>query len=171
MTDAGGDPDAGSDDGARRNQGAGNEDGPGGDDGARRDQSAETADETGWRDPEWDDPDPGGFDAGPAAVGVLVALAGGLFLLEPLVGGPEVGGVAVRPFVLSAGVLGLAFALGAAVFWRRAQRTVALAHLVGAGGWLALFAAASLGSGLLVTLGLAVVVGGAVAMVLERTRQ
>jgi hypothetical protein len=57
-------------------------------------------------------------DAGPAAVGCVVALAGALFLAEPLVGPVPVGGRDVPVAALSFVVLAVAFDLGAVVFYR-----------------------------------------------------
>ncbi|WP_121820489.1 hypothetical protein [Halostella salina] len=111
------------------------------------------------------------FDTAGAAVGTLVGLAGLLFLAQPLVGSVRVGGVAVPPFVLSAGVLGVGFALGAVLFRRQGRRTAARVHGVGALAWLALFAGASVGSQTLVVAGVLVVVAGALTLGAEAARR
>ncbi len=106
-------------------------------------------------------------DAGPAAVGCVVALAGALFLAEPLVGPVPVGGIAVPVAVLSFAALAVAFDLGAVVFYRRGHRPAALAHGVAGLGWTLLVAGPLLGSVAVVWLGMAVVVGGAVFLVVD----
>jgi len=111
------------------------------------------------------------FDAAGAAVGTVVGLAGLLFLADPLVGPVSLGGVAVRPFVLSAGVLGVGFALGAVLFGRQGRRTVARVHGVGAVVWLALFAGASVGSPTLVVAGVVLVAAGALTLGAEAARR
>ncbi|WP_135821344.1 hypothetical protein [Halostella litorea] len=111
-------------------------------------------------------PDPAGV-----AVGTVVGLAGLLFLADPYVGAVRVGGVTVRPFVLSAGVLGVGFALGAALFGRQGRRTAARIHAVGAVAWLALFAGASVGSPTLVVAGVVLVAAGALTLGAEAARR
>jgi len=111
------------------------------------------------------------FDLAGAAVGTLVGLAGLLFLGQPFVGAVRIGGVAVPLFVLSAGVLGVGFALGAVLFRRQGRRTAARVHGVGAVAWLALFAGASVGSSVLVVLGVAVVAAGALTLGAEAARR
>jgi hypothetical protein len=94
---------------------------------------------------EWDDP-PGvgeesrggvldAVDPGEAAVGVLVGLAGVLFLLQPVV--PRLGTetIWVRPFVLSGGVFAAGLGLGAVVYHRRDRRLRALGHGGMGVGW------------------------------------
>jgi len=98
------------------------------------------------------------FEAGPAAVGTLVGLAGLLFLLEPVVDPLAVGPLRVRPVALSALVLAVALLAGAVVFARRGRRRVALAHGVFGVAWTAVVLGTALGSG-------AVLVGGVVAVV------
>lgn len=95
------------------------------------------------------------------AVGSVVGCAGVLFLAQPFVGTIDVGGAAVPAFVLSAGVLGLGFAVGAVGFRYRGERRIAAGHAVGAVAWLALFLGGSVGSQALVVLGVVAVVAGA----------
>ena len=98
-------------------------------------------------------------DAGPALVGVLVGLAGLLFLAEPVVD-PAAGGLRVRPVALSAGVLAVAFCAGAAVFARRGRRLFALAHAVFGVAWTAVVAGTALGSGAVLVAGVVLAVAG-----------
>ena len=107
------------------------------------------------------------LDAGPVAVGAVVALAGVLFLAEPFVDPLSLGGARVPVSVLSFIALAVGLDLGALVFYRRGQRTAALAHGVAGAGWTLLVAGPLLGSALLLWLGVAVVVGGAVFLVAE----
>jgi hypothetical protein len=110
------------------------------------------------------------IDYGSAAVGTLVGLAGLLFLVEPVVGPLALGGLRVRPVALSTVVLALGFGLGGVVYLRRGQRLIGIAHAVGAVGWGLLALAPAFGSETALVLGLAVVVGGAVALVVQGSR-
>lgn len=96
-------------------------------------------------------------DRGPLLVGVLVALAGVAFLVDPLVGAVTVGGVVVRPFVLSAGILAAAFGVGAVVFHRRENAFVARIHVIGAVAWALLFVGVVTGIGTLALLAVGLV--------------
>ena len=107
----------------------------------------------------------------PLVVGALVALAGVLFLLEPLVGPIPLFGVPTPPFVLSAAVLALGFGLGAAVYLRRGRRLVGIAHAIGADGFGLVVSGTALGSGLAFFLGVAVLVGGSVFLVSQSSRR
>lgn len=111
------------------------------------------------------DIDPASF-----AVGTLVGLAGVLFLLEPVAGPIRVFGVATPLFVLSAAVLATGFGLGAVVYLRRGHRLIGLAHAVGAGGFGLVVSATALGSGVVLLLGIAVLVGGCVFLVSQLSR-
>jgi hypothetical protein len=107
------------------------------------------------------------IDAGPAAVGTVVALAGLLFLAGPFLDPVPVGGVSVPVAAFSFVVLAVGLDLGAVVFYRRGQRTAALAHGVAGLGWTLLVAGPLVGSTGLLWLGVAVVVGGAAFLVVE----
>jgi hypothetical protein len=109
-------------------------------------------------------------DAGPVVVGCVVALAGLLFLAEPFVGPVAVGGADVPVGALSFVVLAVAFDLGAVVFYRRGQRTVALAHGVAGLGWTLVVVGPFVGGLPLLWLGIAVVVGGSAFLVVELAR-
>lgn len=109
-------------------------------------------------------------DPGRLLVGGGMALAGALFLAQPLVDPVALGGVRVAPFALSAVVLAVALDAGAVVFYRRGERTAALAHGVAGLGWSLVVSGPVLGSGAVLFLGLAVVVGGAVFLVFETRR-
>ena len=99
-------------------------------------------------------------DGGPALVGVLVGLAGLLFLAEPVVDPVAAGGLRVRPVALSAVVLAVAFCAGAAVFARRGRRLFALAHAVFGVAWTAVVAGTALGSGAVLVAGVVLAVAG-----------
>jgi len=107
------------------------------------------------------------LDAGPTAVGGVMALAGFLFLAEPFVDPLLVGSLRVPVAAFSFVALAAALDLGAVVFYRRDQQTASLAHGVAGLGWTLLVAGPLLGSVLVLWLGIAVVVGGAVFLVVE----
>jgi hypothetical protein len=69
-------------------------------------------------------------ELGRTVVGALVGLAGLLFLLQPVTGPVDVGGVPVQPTAASPVVLAVGFALGAIVFYRQGRRLFAGAHAV-----------------------------------------
>jgi hypothetical protein len=107
------------------------------------------------------------YDYASLLVGAFVAVAGVLFLAEPLVDPIALGSTRVRPVALSVVVLSVGFGLGAVVFLRRGARLVGLAHAIGASGWGLVAAGTALGSGLGLILGLAILVGGSVFLVLQ----
>jgi hypothetical protein len=100
------------------------------------------------------------LEAGPVAVGLLVGLAGLLFLATPVVGPVTLGGLAVSPVALSAVVLTAGFTLGAVVFARRGRRLFALAHGIFAVAWALLVAGPLLGNGDLLLAGVVVLIAG-----------
>ncbi|WP_254272070.1 hypothetical protein [Haloarcula marina] len=100
------------------------------------------------------------FELGPMAVGVLVGLAGLLFLLAPVVDPVAVGGGAVSVVALSAVVLTAGFSLGTVVFARRGHRLFAIAHGVFAVAWVLLVLGPLLGVGDLLVAGVVVLVAG-----------
>lgn len=110
------------------------------------------------------------IDAGPAAVGVLVAAAGVLFLVDPVVGPVSLGGLRARPVALSAVVLAAGFGLGAAVFSRRGHRRFAFAHAVFGLAWAGVVVGTAVGSGLVVVAAVLLVVAGSGAL-LEGARR
>ncbi len=129
---------------------------------------ADGADRTPWADePEPDEGWRGALDLepGPSAVGVLVGVAGLLFLIEPFVRYVPLGPVRARPVALSAVVLAAGFLLGFVVFLRRGRRTIAFGHGVFALAWGGLVAGVVAGSGLLLFGGVAVLVAGAITLV------
>jgi hypothetical protein len=101
-------------------------------------------------------------ELGPAAVGVLVGLAGLLYLVTPVVqpNPIPVGSVAVSTVVLSAAVLAVGFTLGAVVFARRGHRLFALAHAVFAVAWALLVVGPLVGSSGVLLAGVVVLVAG-----------
>ncbi len=110
-------------------------------------------------------------DPVPVVVGALMALAGGLFLAEPVVDPIPVGGQAVPVAAISFVALAAALDVGAVLFYWRGERAAALGHGVAGLGWTLLVAGPLLGSGLLWFLGLAVVIGGAVFLFVEVYRR
>lgn len=108
----------------------------------------------------------GDLDPWPVAVGVLLGLAGLLFLLEPL----PVGGLRVRPVALSAVTLALGLDLGAVVFLRRGQRFVGLAHAIAGAGFTALVVAVAVDSGTLAVSAVLVLGGGVLFLTYEASR-
>lgn len=124
-------------------------------------------------------PDPGPtvrprrLDYGSVAVGLLVGLAGLLFLLEGVVDPVPVGGFRVRPVALSAVLLALGLDLGAFVFLRQGRRLVGLAHAIGGAGFTALVVAVAIDSGTLAVSAVLVLGGGILFLIYEvyRTRR
>jgi hypothetical protein len=109
----------------------------------------------------------GQVELGPAAVGTVMALSGLLFLAQPFVEPIPVAGTEVPVVALSFVALAAGLDLGAFVFYRRGQRTAALAHGVAGRGWTLLVVGPLFGSVTTMWLGIAVVVGGAVFLVVE----
>ena len=137
-------------------------------------------DSTTWHHDEFDDPDglfddaddcQRGLDPMPLVVGAFVALSGVLLLIQPVVPSVTVLGTAVPPFVLAPAPLSLGFAIGTVGFARRGERTVALAHAIGAVGFGAMFLATGIGGLGVLWLGLAVVLGGVVFLVVDSARR
>ena len=110
-------------------------------------------------------------DPMPLVVGAFVALSGLLLFVQPVVRSVRVLGTAVPPFLLAPAPLSLGFAVGAVGFARRGERTVALAHAVGAVGFGLLFLATGVGSVRFLWLGLAVVLGGVTFLVVDARRR
>lgn len=111
-----------------------------------------------------------GLDPMPLVVGAFVALSGLLLLVQPAVRTVTLFGTAVPPFVLAPAPLSIGFGIGAFGFARRGERTVALAHAIGAVGFGLLFLATGVGGLLFLWLGLAVVLGGVVFLMLDSVR-
>ena len=141
---------------------------------------AATEAEADWRDDEFDDPDGlfadddggrDGVDPMPLVVGAFVAASGVLLLAQPVVPTVDVLGERVPTFVLAPAPLSLGLAIGTVGFARRGQRTVALAHGVGAVGFGAMFLATGVGSTLFLWAGIAVVLGGVVFLVADVVRR
>ncbi|MES3516692.1 MAG: hypothetical protein PPP58_03400 [Natronomonas sp.] len=110
------------------------------------------------------DADGDGIDPAPLVVGGFVGIAGLLFLVEPVVDPIDVGVGAIRPVALSALFLTTGFLLGAVVYLRRGDRLVGGAHAVAGVGWGVSIAGFVVGSGAVLFLGIAVIVGGMLAL-------
>jgi hypothetical protein len=133
-----------------------------------------------WHDDEFDDPDGlfadgdtagrDGIDPMPLVVGAFVAVSGLLLLVQPVWTSVTVLGVEVPPFVLAPAPLSLGLAIGTIGFYRRGERTVALAHGIGAVGFGAMFLATGIGGLTFLWLGIAVVLGGVVFLVVDAAR-
>jgi hypothetical protein len=126
-------------------------------------------------DGEW--PSPGGSPESPQSpesagvgryvVGGFVGLAGLLLLAEPVVDPLAVGDARIPMFGLAGVALAIGLDLGAVVFYRAGQRTVAMAHGVAGLGWTFLAVGPMLGSGTLLVVGLVVVIGGVLFLAAE----
>lgn len=103
-------------------------------------------------------------------VGALVACAGGLFLVEPIVDPFVIFETTIRPIALSAIVLTAGFGLGAVLYRRRNHRSIALAHAIGALGFASLAGAMAVGSQPLLFGGVVVLVGGSAFLVAQVSR-
>ncbi len=103
-------------------------------------------------------------------VGVLVACAGALFLVEPVVGPIELFKTPIRPIALSAIFLTTGFALGAVLYHRRDYRLLAIAHGVGALVFGFFASAMAVGSQTLLFAGVVVLVGGSAFLVAQTAR-
>jgi hypothetical protein len=110
------------------------------------------------------------IDGPSIAVGALVACAGGLFLLEPVLDPVGVFGLAIRPIALSAIVLTSGFGLGAVLYGRRGRRLIGIAHAIGAMGFGLLAGAMALGSQLFLFGGVVVLVGGSAFLLTQVSR-
>ena len=100
-------------------------------------------------------------EPGRTAVALLVGLAGLLFVLQPLTGPVDVGGVAIQPAAVSPLVLTAGFAVGAVVFYRQGYGLFAAAHGVFAVAIGALVGGVATGSELLLVVGVGALVAGA----------
>ena len=109
-------------------------------------------------------------DIAPLVVGGFVGLAGVLILVEPVVDPIAVGDARVRPVALSAISLTVGLLLGGVVYLRRGERLIGLAHGVVGVGWALAVLGTAIGSGTGVLLGLAVVVGGSIALAVRSRR-
>lgn len=122
-------------------------------------------------DTEWPSPGPTtsseSVGIGRYVVGGFVGLAGLLLLAEPVVDPIAVGDARIPMFGLAGVALAIGLDLGAVVFYRAGQRTVAMAHGVAGLGWTFLAVGPILGSGTLLVVGLAVVIGGVLFLVAE----
>ena len=118
------------------------------------------------------DADAGGreIDGPSIVVGVLVAYAGWLFLLEPVLDSVGVFGLAIRPIALSAIVLASGFGLGAVLYGQRGRRLIGIAHAIGATGFGLLAGAMALGSQLFLFGGVVVLVGGSAFLLTQVSR-
>ena len=110
------------------------------------------------------------IDIEPLIVGAIMAVAGLLFLAEPFVDPVMLGGRMVPVAALSFVALAVALDVGAILFYRAGRRSAALAHGVAGLGWTLLIVGPLLGSVPLWWLGLAVIIGGAVFLVVEGGR-
>jgi hypothetical protein len=117
----------------------------------------------------WLSPGTGGssVDAGRLAVGGLVGLSGLLLLAQPVVDPVVLRGVRVPMVGLAPVALAAGLDLGAVVFYRRNRPAVATAHGAAGLGWTLVAVAPFLGSGPLLFVGLAVVVGGVLFLAAE----
>lgn len=102
------------------------------------------------------------LELGPATVGVLVGLAGLLYLVTPVIRPNPfpVAGVAVNTVVLAAGVFTVGLTLGAVVFARRGHRLFAIAHAIFAAAWALLVLGPLLGNGDVLLAGVVVLLAG-----------
>jgi hypothetical protein len=110
------------------------------------------------------------LDPGPLVTGAFVGLAGVLFLLQPVVGFVRFGPLRVRPVGLSAVVLAVGMAVGAAVYLGRGNRLVGGAHAVGAVGWGGIVLGTAAANGTVLVGGVVVLVVGALALAYESRR-
>ncbi len=120
-----------------------------------------------WPSPGTASPSSESVGLGRYVVGGFVGLAGLLLLVEPVVDPLAVGDARVPMFGLAGVALAVGLDLGAVVFYRQGQRTVAMAHGVAGLGWTFLAVGPAIGSGTLLVVGLVVVVGGALFLVAE----
>lgn len=100
-------------------------------------------------------------------VGGFVGLAGLLLLAEPVVDPLAIGAARIPMFGLAGVALAIGLDLGAVVFYRQGQRTVAMAHGVAGLGWTFLAVGPVIGSGTLLVVGLVVVIGGVLFLAAE----
>ena len=111
-----------------------------------------------------------GIDGPSLVVGSLVALAGGLFLVEPVVDPIRVFESTIRPIALSVIVLTVGFGLGALLYGRRGRRLIGFAHAIAAVGFGFFAGAMAVGSQLFLFGGVVVLVGGSAFLVARTSR-
>jgi hypothetical protein len=100
-------------------------------------------------------------EPGRIAVGLLVGLAGLLFVLQPVTGPIALGSVRFQPAALSPVVLAAAFSLGFVVFYRQGYRLFAVAHAVFAVALLGLLVGVATGRDGFLLVGVVALVAGA----------
>jgi len=113
---------------------------------------------------------PADLDPGPLATGLLVGVAGVLFLLQPVVEVVALGALRVRPVALSALVLAVGLWVGTAVYLARGKRLVGGAHAVGAVGWSGIVLGTATGNGSLLLGAVVVLVVGMIGLAVESRR-
>ncbi|PSP99159.1 hypothetical protein BRC89_05565 [Halobacteriales archaeon QS_4_70_19] len=113
---------------------------------------------------------PADLDPGPLATGLLVGVAGVLFLLQPVVEVVALGALRVRPVALSALVLAVGLWVGTAVYLARGKRLVGGAHAVGAVGWSGIVLGTATGNGPLLLGAVVVLVVGMIGLAVESRR-
>jgi hypothetical protein len=113
---------------------------------------------------------PTDLDPGPLATGLLVGVAGVLFLLQPVVEVVALGALRVRPVALSALVLAVGLWVGTAVYLARGKRLVGGAHAVGAVGWSGIVLGTATGNGPLLLGAVVVLVVGMIGLAVESRR-
>jgi hypothetical protein len=111
-----------------------------------------------------------GVDVPSLVVGALVACAGGLFLVEPVIDPIAVFDGTIRPIALSAIVLTFGFGLGAVLYDRRDRRLIGLAHAIAAVGFGLLAGAMAVGSQFLLFGGVVALVGGSAFLITQVSR-
>lgn len=103
-------------------------------------------------------------DRAPRVIGACIVLGGLLFLAESLVDARTVSGIAVRPVVVAAVVLGAGFLYGSRIYSRRGRRRLGYAHAAGAIGWVLVLLGTVLARTLLLAVGAVVLMAGAAAL-------
>jgi hypothetical protein len=111
------------------------------------------------------DPTEQRLDPVPLALAGFIGIGGLLFLAGPVVDPLVVRDAELQAVVLSAVGIALGLLFGSGVYLRRGDRLLGGAHAVGGFGWTLVVLGTLLPSSTLLFAGLAVIIGGAVALV------
>lgn len=106
----------------------------------------------------------GGLDPVPVVIGVALGVGGLLFIAEPFVEPVPVAGLRLPAAFLSVLFVGAGLLFGCPVYLRRGRWRLGAAHGIGGVGWTFVAVGTVLGSGPLLLVGLAVLVGGCVGL-------
>ena len=117
-----------------------------------------------------DDPTETSVDAAPVVIVGCLGVGVALFLANPFVDPIVVSGVELELMVLAAGVFSIGLLVGSGVYIREGRTRIGVVHAVGAVGWFLLVVGTAFSSTQILVAGGAVLVLGALALVVLTLR-